>query len=334
MVTIFGAGEVFRSKIRACLTELGVSNFNIYSPKLTPAPKITDFQLHGPVLILSPNAFHLPQIEHVLKKGHPCYVEKPMVISVAELEQLRELAANSCAPLYCGDYYYFKALPLLLRYGRLEQYREYAAQSGEYAHAASPIVSVEAALLEGGGEASGSIEHRAWLGDAKAGGGMLLDLMLHLTNILNMLGLNLETVSMATLGRFDRKTRQFRRLAASSEAEDYAEIRGALTGGIPVAMKAGKYSPRHERFVRLRHADGCVTTLHFTKDNIAETVDKNGKRLWQSKLLADPYLLTMRDAFAFFRDHANMKEKPCACFFEEQALSIRQIDMIKNRALG
>jgi hypothetical protein len=318
-VTILGPGEVFRDKIEACLNELGVRTFNIYRPRnfpgLTPEESLASFHLSGPVLILSPNAFHLPQVEHVLAKGHPCYVEKPMVISVAELEQLRELTKNSFVPLYCGDYYYFKALPLLLRYGHLPEYADFVRQSGSYAHPESPVVAVEAALLEGGGEASGSIEHRVWLGDAKSGGGMLLDLMLHLTNILNMLGLKLETVSTARLERFDRKTKQFRPLADSSEAEDYAEALGVLAGGIPITLKAGKYSPRHERFIRLRHADGCATTLSFTKENIAETVDKHGKRLWQGKLLADPYLLTMRDAFAFSRDHADRKERPCTRFF-------------------
>ena len=332
-VTILGAGEVFRVKIEPCLTRLGVSRYTIYDPEVVGNRSLEDFQLLGPVFVLSPNVFHLPQTEHALRKGHPCYVEKPIVISTAELEQLLDLAKSVATPLYCGDYYFFKALPLLLRYGHLLQYSEQVQQSGNYDHPGSAISAVEAVLLEGGGEPSGSIARRAWLGDVRAGGGMLLDLMVHLTNILNMLDLRLEAVSHAALKRFNQQNQRYEPIHDGSIAEDYAEASGMLTGNIPVTLRAGKYSAIHERYIRLHHQDGCTTKLYFTGKNFAQTLDRHEKLLWQGELLADPYLLTMYDVLAFFRDSSTKKDISMARFLKEQALSIRQIDMIKEIVL-
>jgi len=332
-LTILGAGEVFRAKIEPCLNKLGVSHYNIYEPKVMGNSPLGDFQLQGPVFVLSPNVFHLSQTEYALRKGHPCYVEKPIVISTAELDQLLELVKNIAMPLYCGDYYFFKALPLLLRYGHFLQYGELVKQSGDYDHCGSAVSAVEAVLLEGGGEPSGSIAHRAWLGDVRAGGGMLLDLMIHLTNILNMLGLRLETVSHAALKRFDTQSWRYEPIDGGSIAEDYAEASGVLAGNIPVTLRAGKYSAAHERYIRLHHQDGCITTLYFTEKNFVQTVDRRTKILWQSELLIDPYLVAMHDALAFFHDSSMKKDIGMARFLEEQALSIRQVDLMKKIAL-
>lgn len=331
LVTILGAGEVFIKKIKPALLKLGIESFNIYDPGNGSKIGLKKFSLKGPVLILSPNNFHISQIKHSLNLGLATYVDKPMVISVQELEALEKTLKTTNAPLYCGDYYYFKALPLLEANGKLKKYAPFLSQYGSCTHTLTNIESVEAVLLEGIDKYSGSIEHRSWLAQVDSGGGMLLDLMIHLTNILNMLELGLEDIHQVNLRFFDKQSQTFKDIKDEDKTEDYAEVYGTLKGNIPVKLKAGKYAPAHKRYIRFIHSDAHTTTLYFTKKNFAQIKDNRGKLIWHSELMVDPYWLTMYDALEFFYSDHSSRDK-LYLYWEEQALSIRQIEAVKNIA--
>ncbi|MDL2307129.1 Gfo/Idh/MocA family oxidoreductase [Desulfovibrio sp. OttesenSCG-928-C06] len=327
-VTILGAGEVFQLKIKECLSSLGVKKFNIYDPGLYPDIDWHDFKLVGPVFILSPNHLHLQQLRHVLHHGSACYVEKPMVINCDELETLAKLMRDASSPVYFGDYYFFKALPLLCANGHLRQYKSFVMEQGRYDHSINDVVAVEAQILEGGCEKSGTIEHRNWLTIKSAGGGMLLDLLIHITNILNLLGLHLESVSNSSHKYFSHESGKYEPIVQNDRAEDYAGVEGYLTGDIPVKLRVGKYAAEHSRYIKLHHANGDITALYFEKKNFAHLINAKGDIPWYSELKVNPYLLTMRDALTFFKANQSKKYSSDSKFYAEQSLSIEQIAMI------
>ena len=64
--------------------------------KLLADPKIDGF------IICAENTRHLPLLKKVLPVGKPVFCEKPLVTTLADLKEVRELQAEFKTTLFCG----------------------------------------------------------------------------------------------------------------------------------------------------------------------------------------------------------------------------------------
>lgn len=311
---ILGAGQAYRKYAEPALNFLGIKDRVIYDPdpqrvhdeeaKIIPS----DIAADKIAFILSPNNFHASQALDFLNRNIRFYVEKPVAIKSSEIDQLDAAVAKAKEPSYYGDYYFFKALGLLSLMGIEMPFKEHLKIEQDYGHAlrnamdtGKPLLGnirkIEASLLEGEGSA-GTIQGREWLGDIKQGGGMLFDLMVHLTNIAGMLDLSVDTIDKVYLGTRTDERGKYNPLSLYNwdTAEDFAQVQGKTSNSIPIKFAVGKYAKAHDRYVLLEDAIGAQLKLSFTTDNSVEWIDKNGTIKGKVILLADPYMLTMVDA--------------------------------------
>ncbi len=330
-IVICGAGAVFRQKIKPALQGLGISRFFIYDPG--PAPERPDDQLRLerledaparlPVLILSPNRFHLEQTLGFMERGHPVYLEKPAVVSAREGRRLaRALAANPGARLYCGDYYLFKAWPLLALLKPA-----WAAGDGPPLSSSTKIFSPMPALppsrIEGRyNETETKSARRPWLDEP--GGGVLLDLLLHYLNILCIL--ELPPLKIEEARRFKNLADGGRKLlTAPDEAENGAEVLARGPGGIAIRLSVSNRAPETRRFLRFIWERGPTLTMVFGEDENFLEVENHAQN-GRLTLAEAPYVSTMRQALDFLRDPFSSG----AAHFDGQLMAIEAIEAIRK----
>lgn len=347
---IIGAGQVFQQRIGPSLHFLGVENKVILDPNLNKEllgqrdqridnlEAITEDHIG---FILSPNNRHVSQVIELAGRKVSVYVEKPIAINKEEISELDKVVAETKVPIYFADYYLFKALGLFALMGVEMPFKEHLRiehdPNGKLADAIKTckpildkIVKVKGYLLEGGQTLPATIEGREWLGDLKQGGGMLLDLMVHLTNITNMLDLKIKSISSAWLGVNEGIRGKYRPIDSGEfeTAEDFAKVEGTATNGAEVEFAVGKFAKEHDRYLLLEDENGYALRLAFTSDNSVEWRDANGDFLGKVNLLADPYFLTMTHAIE------HLTKGNGAMFYEPQRESVLKIEEMQKIGRG
>lgn len=339
-IAVLGAGQhVFRQRAEPSLKFLGIKEISIYDPDATKIhadeTKIdnVDFMKSGEIAyILSPNNFHAPQELNFLAQNIPFYVEKPIAISVLEIDKIDRALKKTKSPSYYGDYYLFKSLGLFALMGIEMPFKEHLKVEKDFnnnlrnaINSGKPLlknlVRIEGYLLEGEGSAA-TIEGREWLGDLKQGGGMLFDLMVHPLNIINRLNVPIDIINKVSLGVRTNERGKYIPIPTGNwqTAEDFAEANGKTKDGIPVKLVVGKYATKHNRYILLEDETGEKLKLSFTVDNQVEWIDKDGNVKGKIVLLSDPYMLVMADA----ADHLTIGKGPK--FYETQRDSVIIID--------
>jgi len=332
-VVVAGHGEVFRNKIKPALEFMGIHEFLIFSPSYQGGGKLINLEdapSDSLVLILSPNKFHLEQALICLNIGLPFYMEKPLAIDQAEIDRFTDaFSGRQLAKCCCGDYYFFKALPLLAFF--LSDWR---LKAEPWLSALPPrgvfgdVVRVEGRLFESGHDLRGTLEHRAWLTKVASGGGMLLDLMVHFTNIFLLLGYSFDKLSSCALYKnIDGQLGCFTPLDSDAICEDRAEVRGFLNGHIPFSFEVSKYAERQDRWLKFHDRDNRQLVMRFDLHNTLEIISPNSDEpKAEICLRVDPYLLTMSEALHFLLTPG----PPARLYFEEQAASICLIEKMKT----
>lgn len=344
-VAILGVGQAYRKYVEPALNFLGVKNREVYdlNPKKVRDEEVkivpSDITKDKITYILTPNNFHAFQSLDLLKRGMPFYVEKPVAINSSEINQLDEAVKQAKEPSYYGDYYLFKALGLFSLMGIEMPFKEHlrVEQDDNSALRRSidsgkpllgKIKKIEAHLLEGGDVSAATIEGREWLGELSQGGGMLFDLMVHLTNLAHILGSSIDALDAVRLGvrTEERGVYSPIELHDWTTAEDFAQVSGTMVDGATFDFVVGKYAKEHNRYVLLEDENGTKLKLSFTTDNSVEWIDANGKIKGKVVLLADPYMLTMVDAI----EHLTKGKGPR--FYQTQRESVIMIE--KMHAVG
>lgn len=125
-LALIGIGHVYQNKIKPALVHLGVGSVyprQVLDPNQsadTAESKIealTEVLPEAIGIVISPNHVATQQMETLLEQHVPTYKDKPIAINEEGIKSLEHTLKETQTPIYFGDYYLFKALPLLLAMG-------------------------------------------------------------------------------------------------------------------------------------------------------------------------------------------------------------------------
>jgi predicted dehydrogenase len=304
--------------------------------KLVTSLDATD--VRGNALVLSPNRFHVQQIEQLVKNPNVTgvYVEKPMATNLEELKKLDGLVAAAGKPMYFGDHYVFAAAPLFALMGKALPGENLVQITSDPTGRLKAALDSGQPLLHGVKAIDAKTEFpgddnllkRSWLQKASLAGGVQLDLQVHLENVIHQLGFEEskldsverkvrpagEGVPRGTFVPIDPK---------ADQAEDFAHVKATLEGGAKLNLEVAQYVPTTDNHVTLTGDDGCQLKMDL-ESRVVQYLGADGAVLGEAKLAADPVLLMMNHALGYF---ASGDKQPV--FYEEQRASIRAIEAAK-----
>ncbi len=227
--------------------ELGLSRY-IFHAELQDLPVANEAK----ALVLSRNADHVPDSQSALSRGIvQTLVEKPLALSLPEARELLSAYEKQGGQLVSSDHYLVKARPLEFLWGRKDVSREdIKAQNGRSLESLfgaigeiGAITSVDAQLVEGGGDPHGKITGREWLSDPTQGG-VFWDLAVHLFAIgtrFNLLeNLHARDICARTYDPQSGSWRDVASFGSDPQAELMASVRYINGKGIPIAVTVGK----------------------------------------------------------------------------------------------
>lgn len=314
----------------------------------------------GSAFIFSPGYLHTEQIYNLAQKGNSdgIYVDKPMCVNEFGINVLDRVAKTTNKPIYVGDTFFFTNMAALRLMGVPMPYQDAITIDMDnskdkkftkcienatpfYKH--EDIESVVAKINETGDP---ELIKRPWLDDYKKGGGVLNDLQTHISNLLNLMGLELnrvDTVSawkspcvgtgipgFATPGMdIERRERgQFRR-CARNEAEDRVIITGKLNKTIPAYLECAQYMKERENYIIIAGMDGtkirCNTDIFNRK---VELLDRDDNVLAKARVCTNPYPLMIHHAQTFFDEN---KGQNASMFFDVNKKTMQQIIDLKSK---
>lgn len=371
---IIGAGSIFSNffLIDEILDKYfgDRENINIFDPKFSkedsenngyPLVHSLDDVKTDSAFLFSPNRFHTAQIKELSQREtlDGVYVDKPMCISRKELKELDKAVKNTKTPLYFGDYFYFGQIAGLRLMGVPMPYGDSVTitkdntpdkkftKSIENATPFFKKYEISAVYCNFKEQGADSLLERQWLRDRKAGGGVLLDLQVHVSNLLNLMGLELTDVSSVFAGKYaykdskmpdpfrilqenDIKTRQrgiFEPLE-EGDVEDAVIITGKINGTIPAHFEVAQYMENRSNNIIIEGKNSQrirITIDDFDKK--VELLDKNNQVLAEARSYPRSYSLMLHHAQTYFND---TKTNKTPMFYDTQKKTLQQIFTIKD----
>ncbi|MBQ8886230.1 MAG: hypothetical protein IJY61_00830 [Candidatus Gastranaerophilales bacterium] len=345
-------------------------NIQVFDPKFSNGdvpPKgyttVQDYEdvKDGSAIIFSPNIFHAKQVKELSERGtlDGIYVEKPMCINREELKELEKTVKKSKTPLYFGDYFYFGQIAGLRLMGVPMPYKESVnidfdnSDGNKFTKSidtAIPffkedeIASIQCNFTEQGAD---DILDRQWLWSKEKGGGVLLDLQVHASNLLNLMGLELTDIDAVTaeeypchlskkynphrekpLPHIPKMERGKYRPLKDGEAEDKVTILGEVNGKIPIDISVAQYEKERSNnivIVGKNQQKIKITIDDFNKH--VELLDKDDNVIAKASSNARSYALMLHHAQTFFNDKETNKTP---MFFDTQKKTLEQIFKIKD----
>lgn len=346
-------------------------NIEVFDPKYldgkTTPPK--DYPLiqsyedieDGSAIIFSPNIFHSRQVSELSQRGtlDGIYVEKPMCINREELQELEKTVKASKTPLYFGDYFYFGQLAGLRLMGVPMPYKEainveFDKSNGQRFSKCidkafpyfnkNEIESIQCNFTEQGAD---DILERQWLWSREKGGGVLLDLQVHASNLLNLMGLELTDVDSVTaeeypchyskmynpyrekpLPHIPKMPRGKYRPMEKDEAEDKVTVLGKVNGNIPIDISVAQYEKdRSNNIVIVGKNKQKIKITIDDFDKRVELLNEKDQVIAKASTVARSYALMLHHAQTFFNDKETNKTP---MFFDTQKKTLEQIFKIKD----
>ena len=222
------------------------------------------------IFILSPPAEHVKQLERAVSLNKTIFVEKPFAVDVDGLWRVDQ-AIQTNPRVYFSDFYVdVRGASLVRAFGSHLDENDWVAPrihtiegkafSGGWREQLGPVVSVDASLLEGEGEA-GVVEIRPWLRE-RDGGGVLLDLACHLLALYFALfdsALSILDVRLGIHPAGSSGTDYQPWSAHEAAAETYALLQLQSSAGFPVRIEVGKMWNNDARRFQINGLHGTAT---------------------------------------------------------------------------
>jgi predicted dehydrogenase len=264
------------------------------------------------------------------------YVDKPIAIDSKQLGQLGQILPKLNKPVFFGDHYVYAATGLLALLGketihkalldlRFDTMGDLRAALDQAQPLLGRLAKVEARTTFIGSQSL--VGDRGWLEKSSLGGGVLLDLAVHQTNVLHCLGLEVEKVERA-----DRRIRPDEpstplgvfvpRPAGSDLAEDYADVSGRLRGGAVFSLTVAQFEKEYQDFLILTDENGRSVKMDYVTRTVR--VFQGEELIGELRCAADPVLLTMHHALSYF---ASGDTEPM--YYQEHRNSVELIERIK-----
>jgi predicted dehydrogenase len=303
--------------------------------------------------IFSPNDRHDDQLEALLRspKTLAVYVEKPMAINGDELKRVDSLTRQHAKKIYFGDHYLFASIGLFALMGKHMPYKNLLTAHGELSGELSQAVTSGAPVLNNitridaraifvGHE--NLLNRRGWLEYADQGGGVLLDLQVHLSNLFHALGFQVEEICHVECRvrpswlNDDIETRLalglYRQRVKNEElAEDRAFMYGRTTSGATFVFEVAQFAEQKDQanYFQVSDSEGKSLKLYFDHPYKVELLDSQKNVLGKIEQKADAVLLMMHHALSYI--HFDEDNEPL--FYDEQRASIDFIERIKGWSL-
>jgi hypothetical protein len=296
------------------------------------------FPADSRAFVLSPSRFHVPSLQELGRNDqvHSIYIDKPVAISSEQLRQLDRFLPELQKPVFFGDHYIYAATGLLALLGkevvhkslldlRKDETGALRAALDQGTPLLGRLVKVEArSIFMGSQSLKGT---RGWLEKSSLGGGVLLDLAVHQTNVLHCLGLEIDQIQRADclvrpedpstpLGVFAPRP------AGSDEAEDYACVSGRLKGGAEFCLMVAQFEKEYLDDLVLTDENGRSLKLDYSTRTVK--VFEDGEVIGELHCQADPVLLMMHHAMSYF---ASGETEPM--YYQEQRASVALAERIK-----
>jgi len=326
-VTIYGAGGNVAERYAKGKGLLGVKG-RLYDPMKPPKAgekdKIVGYEEIDPTLTLmdfTPSFLHARRVVEELakdekKRASGIYVEKPCAISATDLAKLDEaIKQNPDYPIFFADHYYYKNLAFFALTGvkdipfkgHIKVTEDPTGKLQEIIDSGQSIIgevaSIEGSLVEGQGNVvdtsgvahlnAGTIEHRKWLGVRESGGGMLLDLLVHLNNGTQVMGHEMTTVDSVFLGKHTDLAGKYDPIENGDHktAEDYAEVSGTTKDGVKIKFTLGKFAKENKKGMLAKGKNGSSIRVDYSGTNTVTVFDKNGLVVGKAEISSDPFTL-------------------------------------------
>ncbi|MBR5303549.1 MAG: hypothetical protein IKU37_01825 [Candidatus Gastranaerophilales bacterium] len=312
----------------------------------------------GSAFIYSPNTCHVEQVESLSQREgiSGVYVEKPMCINREELARLEKVVKTpNRNPLYFGDYFYFAQIAALRLMGVPMPYKDSVhiefdnSENKKFTNSVEnaiaffkpdEIKSIECRFCEQGAD---DVTERKWLQDRSKGGGVLLDLQVHVFNLLNLMGLELTSIDKLEGKKYpypfnkmhdsnippkERERGVFADMRPG-EVEDKVTIKGKINHNIDANYTVAQYMEEREDTITIRGKNSQkirITVNDFDKK--VELLDENDNVIARAGTNLHAYALMLHHAQTHFND-PNTKETPM--FFDTQKKSLEQIFEIQEQ---
>ena len=282
-----------------------------------------------------------------------------MCTTKEELKQLEKTVKKSKTPLYFGDYFYFGQIAGLRLMGVPMPYKE--SVNIEFDNSTNKkfttcidkaipffkndeIESIQCNFTEQGAD---DILDRQWLWSREKGGGVLLDLQVHASNLLNLMGLELTDIDSVVAEEYpchlSKKYNPYRekplphipkmergkyRPLAEGEAEDKVSVVGRVNKNIPIDISVAQYEKERANNIIIRGKNQQkirITIDDFNKH--VELLDKDDNVISKASSSVRSYALMLHHAQTFFNDKETNKTP---MFFDTQKKTLEQIFKIKD----
>lgn len=310
-------------------------------------------------VVATPSGLHTPQLAQLAMnnnvKGIIC--EKPMATTPEQLAQLDFLVQQSQKPLYFATDLYFRALPLLALMGKPMPYKGMlevvpglpaSAALAQSIQSGRPILNrvtdIQGRWVYNWRSDAPPPITREWLWKKDTGGGVLLDLFVHIPTVLHYLGFRPDPdhPSQNQVLGWDFKTQNYvplKQAAPPMDADWFAEIATVMRDpknqpvrfncqvGLNPALNGQDFLQfTDERGMKLRMPLKYHPESH---DSHVELLTPQDQVIGRVRLPYNPYLLMMHHALSFMNTG-----QPVAMFYEDQKAALEWIFDIQAKARG
>jgi len=274
-----------------------------------------------------------------------------MAIDRKELQRLDELTRSNDKKIYFGDHYLFANVGLFALMGKHMPYKNLLTASSRELDKAIKSVKPLLRNIKKVEARNVFIGHknlicgRNWLGEASSGGGVLLDLQVHLSDVFHALGFEIEELTQVecqvrprelnssyTGGEGDLTLGQYRpRMKCENLAEDRAFMRGKTTSGAAFEFEVAQFAASKDQanYIQLTDEDGKKLKLYFDTQKV-QYLNEKDEVIGEVEQKIDAVLLMMHHALSYF--HSDEDNAPM--FYHEQRASIEFIEDVKRLYLG
>ena len=296
-------------------------------------------------LVLSPHKFHANQLKALIQddKVEGVYCEKPMVINRTELNEL-DKQVKTDKPLYFGDFYYFSGLGLMALMGKKVPYTEFLRIESDPTGKLSEALESHKPIISNPKEIKGEwlsdsphyMSGRHWLTSKEEGGGVLLDIIIHYANLLNLMGMGPKSIETSNLKPFrDFKDNPYflPHPRGQEDAEARAEITGMTENGIPYYLACKQFRDETDKVFSLRLIGEDNSSLSLgLSDGTVTYFDKEGREAGKLSLNDEPknkyYQLMMDHALRYLKN----PDSKGPLFYEEQQASLDWVERAREKA--
>lgn len=371
-ISVFGAGgHLFNGRlhVREIIENLfKMENISVYDPNIQ---KIKNFGynilskegdvFNSALYLLSPSGCHSSQIIEAVKNAKSknikgVFIDKPMCVSQEQLQEIEQAAKMSKIPLYNGDHYYFNNLAGLRLMGVDMPSKEsikinfdntknkkftQCINNAEAYFKLQDIKSITSKLNE---KEVDALVSRPWYRKPGCGGGVLLDLQLHVFNLLNIMGLKLTEINGVRGLKYPYSEKVFSNLSSKNpinqknlfdvfkkgEIEDGAITLGKINGNIPTMLESIRYAPNNEKYLKIKSQNEERIIFHVTSsEKRVQLVDKNNELRAEACVPEAPYYLMLKNAQENFS--GKQDDNFLSLLFNAQKGALEQIFKIKDK---